>query len=368
MGIGLYIHIPFCKRKCPYCDFYSLEYEDSLADGYIKAVLRNIEHYGEIYGKIEVDTIYFGGGTPSLLKPEMFGEILEKTAKTFILTSPEISLEANPCTVSLQKLKDLYRVGFNRISFGVQSLCDNELKLLGRLHDSKTAIKAIENAYSAGFKDISADLMLGIIGQDIYSLDNNIKKLTQLPLTHISAYMLKVEQGTAYDTPKIYEQIPDEDMVADLYLHTIEALEIAGFPQYEISNFSRKGYECKHNLHYWRCEEYIGIGPSAHSFFGGKRYAVPRSLNDFIDDEFQNEQMTDENPASFSEYAMLQIRLIEGLNLEFCRDKYFVNIEEILEKSMHLEKNGLMKIQNNRIILTPKGCLVSNQIIGRLFL
>ena len=131
--------------------------------------------------------------------------------------------------------------------------------------------------------------------------------------------------------------------------------------------FSKKGYECKHNLHYWHCEEYIGIGPSAHSYLGGKRYAVPRSLNAFISNEIQDEQVTDENPASFSEYAMLQIRLTEGLDLDFCRDKYGADIDEILCKSSLLEKNGLIKIQNNRMILTPKGCLVSNQIIGRLF-
>lgn len=368
MGIGLYFHVPFCRRKCPYCDFYSLEYNDVAAEDYVKAVVRNLEHYNKQFGKINIDTIYFGGGTPSLLSDEMFGRILGRAEELFSFETPEISLEANPCTVSLESLKALHAVGFNRISFGVQSLCDNELKALGRLHDSKTAIRAVENAKTAGFSDISADLMIGIIEQDLYSLDKNIQKLAELPLSHISAYMLKVEQGTAYDTPKIYEQIPDEDKVADLYLHTIEELDKAGFKQYEISNFSKKGFECKHNLHYWRCEEYIGIGPSAHSFFNGIRYAVPSSLEDFISSEFQIEQVTDLNPAGFSEYAMLQIRLMEGVDLDYCKEKYGVNSEEIMRKSVTLEKNGLLNIYGNRIFLTPNGCLISNKIIGHLFI
>ena len=332
----------------------------------MSAVKRNLLYYSEKHCDISIDTIYFGGGTPSLLKAEMFEDILKTVSDNFDLLNPEISLEANPGTVNLEQLKDLRKIGFNRISFGVQSFCDDELKMLGRLHDSKTAIKAIWNARLAGFSNISADLMMGIIGQELYSMDNNIKILSKLPVSHISAYMLKIEHGTAYDTEEIYDKIPDDDSVSDLYLYAVNEFEKSGFKQYEISNFSKEGYECKHNLHYWHCDEYIGIGPSAHSHFNGKRYAAPRSLEEFIKNEHQTEEVTDENPATFSEYAMLQLRLMEGLDLEFCKNKYGIQTEKIIKDSTILEENGLVEMKKSVIKLTPKGCLVSNLIIGKL--
>ena len=277
MGIGLYIHVPFCRQKCPYCDFYSLRYNEDTVKAYTLSVLRNLEQYANRCKTLTVDTIYFGGGTPSLLPTQYLDSILTKIRECFTLENPEITLEANPCTITLEGLQALHFSGFNRISMGIQSLCDDELKTLGRLHDSQTALKALKIAHEAGFTNISADLMIGIIGQDLYSLDKNIQILSELELTHISAYILKIEPGTPYEAPKYSDHIPDEDSSADLYLHTVKALGQAGFMQYEISNFCRPGFESRHNLHYWRCEEYIGIGPAAHSYFQGKRYAVPRN-------------------------------------------------------------------------------------------
>lgn len=368
MGLGIYIHVPFCRQKCPYCDFYSLEYQPEAAAGYVHAVLRNLEYYGRQSGGAQVDSIYFGGGTPSLLPAESFAQILEGIAKAFTLASPEITLEANPGTVSLESLKALHHAGFNRISFGVQSLCDSELKKLGRLHDRETAVKAIEDAANLGFHNISADLMLGIIGQDLYSLDKSIAELSMLPLTHISAYILKTEPGTAYDRPEIRSNLPDEDTTADLYLRAAESLSARGFFQYEISNFCKEGFECRHNLHYWRCEEYIGIGPAAHSYFGGRRFAVPRSLEAFLAAEVQPVEVTDENPGGFEEFAMLRLRLMEGLALSDCKTAFGIEPQEILQKCRILEKQGLLKTQGERILLTPSGCLVSNKIIGALIL
>lgn len=365
---GLYIHIPFCVRKCPYCDFYSVAYTEKLAEEYTAAVLRNIESYGERFGKIPVETVYFGGGTPSLFPPRLLGEIIRGAEKHFMLDSQaEISFEANPGTVDLVRLKELRAAGFNRISFGVQSMNDEELKALGRLHDSSEAEKAVRNAHEAGFENISADLMLGIIGQTEKTLKESVERLSALPLTHISAYILKIEQGTPYDRQEIYNRIADEDKVADLYLTAVHELEKHGFLQYEISNFAKKDFPCEHNLKYWRCEEYIGIGPAAHSYFNGKRYGVARSLEDFLAEKVQKEGITDENPGGFFEYAMLKFRLSEGLDLDECTKKFGVDKDMVLKKIIPMERAGFVKRRKTAISLTPEGCLVSNEIIVELF-
>ncbi|MFA5658748.1 MAG: radical SAM family heme chaperone HemW, partial [Oscillospiraceae bacterium] len=271
MAVGLYFHIPFCMRKCPYCDFYSLVFSEEMQDEFTAAVVRNILSCG---GE-SVDTIYFGGGTPSLLSAESYVKIFKAISDNFKLESPEISLEANPGTIDYNKLKRLRELGFNRISFGVQSLSDNELSALGRIHTSAQAENAVILAKSAGFENISADIILGLIGQDENSLSSTIDRLCSLPVSHISAYMLKIEKNTPFNSPEIIRQLPDDEKTADIYLFAAEKLEKNGFLQYEISNFSKPGLECRHNLKYWRCEEYIGIGPSAHSYFNNKRYFSP---------------------------------------------------------------------------------------------
>ncbi len=368
MAAGLYIHVPFCKSKCPYCDFYSVKITNELVEGWVSAVLRNIKHYGEKYGKIKIDTIYFGGGTPSLVPEKMLNGILKKVDEVFCLENPEISLEANPCSVDLDRLKNLKHAGFNRISFGVQSLNENELKFLGRLHNYKEAVQAIENAALAGFKNISADIMLGVSGQTENSLRKTITDLIELPVSHISAYMLKIEKGTPFDSPQIRLCVPDDDKTAELYLFAVNALDDFGFYQYEISNFAKRDFECRHNLHYWKCEEYIGIGPGAHSFFDGKRFAAKPSLKEFIKMPFQSEEITDSSPGGFEEFSMLGIRLMQGLDLELCEKKYAINAEKIIKKCDMLEKNGLIKVCGKKISLTPRGCLLSNSIIATLFI
>ena len=361
MAIGLYIHVPFCKRKCPYCDFYSKSVTTDYEIQYVYALIRNIERYKNT----EIDSIYFGGGTPSILSDESYKRIFSAVKTNFKLIEPEISLEANPCSVNLDKLQFFRNVGFNRISFGVQSCVNSELEKLGRAHDFEQAKQAILNASKAGFENISADLMLGIPEQTSESLSFSIDELSKLPLTHISAYMLKIEKNTPFNTDSIINMLPDEDSVADLYLQAINELEKNDFNQYEISNFSKKGYECRHNLKYWRCEEYIGLGPSAHSFYNGKRYEVPRNLDDFINNEFQNEVVNEEHPHTFDEVAMLRLRLTEGLSRKVC-EEFDVDFEGILKKAEPLKKAGLVDIFDDRIVITKKGFLVSNSIIAQL--
>lgn len=350
---GLYIHIPFCLSKCPYCDFYSVKYGNEAAKRYTEAVLRNIEHY-----KDKFDTVYFGGGTPILLWREI-DSILEKAD---IDQNAEITVEANPCMAKPEILFSLKRSGVNRISFGVQSLNDSELKRLGRRHSADAAIKAIETAYSQGFDNISADLMLGTEGQSAESAASTLRRLTALPVTHISAYMLKIEKNTPYARAKL--DLPDEDEVCDIYLNTVNYLEAKGIRQYEISNFSKEGYTCAHNLKYWRCEEYLGIGPASHSFYNNRRFYVKRDINAFCESDIQITESEDEHPAGADEYAMLRLRLCEGLDLNEY-EKCGGNAGKMAENLKRLPES-LVIMKNNTVSLTAKGFLVSNTVIGAL--
>ncbi|MGN0596810.1 MAG: radical SAM family heme chaperone HemW [Ruminiclostridium sp.] len=351
--LGLYVHIPFCTSKCPYCDFYSVKYNCSCAREYMNAVIRNIEHYGETY-----DTVYFGGGTPILLWREICGIM----GKIRLSDNAEVTIEANPCVTTKEALCSLKAANVNRISFGVQSLNNNELKALGRRHSAETAVKAINLAKECGFEDISADLMLAVPGQTKESVINSIDGLSALPLTHISAYLLKIEENTPFYSQKL--DLPDEDETAEMYLTAVERLAQNGFSQYEISNFCRNGKACKHNLKYWRCEEYIGIGPAAHSYYKGKRFAVARDIDRFINSPVQQEEITDNSPHSFEEYAMLKLRLTEGLTFEECES--FGVGRAVMEKRIRLTPKEYLDVGNNRISLTPKGFLVSNLVISKL--
>lgn len=350
---GLYIHVPFCIRKCPYCDFYSVTKTD-LTDDYTAAVVRNIKARS-----ISADTVYFGGGTPSLLTAKQIAAML--SAVSDIAPNAEITMECNPNSVEEKYLSEIFAAGVNRISFGVQSLSDKELSALGRLHDSETAVKAINAAYKAGFRNISADLMLATAYQTPETLSETIEKLVTLPLNHVSAYMLKIEEGTPYGkSDTIRTLIPDEDETADMYLEAVQKLEENGFAQYEISNFAHKGFESRHNLKYWRCEEYFGIGPSAHSYINGVRKACPPSVEDFIGSELQQEAVTENNGGENDEKIMLRLRLTqEGIPLSVLAQEKLPNVEL-------LKKHGLLKQSGERIMLTPNGCLVSNEIICRL--
>lgn len=350
---GLYIHIPFCIRKCPYCDFYSVTKTD-LADDYTAAVVRNIKARS-----ISADTVYFGGGTPSLLTAKQIAAML--SAVSDIAPNAEITMECNPNSVDEKYLSEIFAAGVNRISFGVQSLSDKELSALGRLHDSETAVKAVNAAYKAGFRNISADLMLATAYQTLETLSETIEKLVTLPLNHVSAYMLKIEEGTPYGkSDTIQTLIPDEDETADMYLEAVRKLEENGFAQYEISNFAQKGFESRHNLKYWRCEEYFGIGPSAHSYIDRVRKACPPSVEDFIGSELQHESVTENNGGDNDEKIMLRLRLTqEGIPLSVLAQEKLSTVEQ-------LKKHGLLKQSGERIMLTPNGCLVSNEIICRL--
>lgn len=354
MMVGLYIHVPFCLAKCPYCDFYSVKYSREKAEQYKNAVIRNIKHYQ--MSDTVFDTVYFGGGTPILL----WREICEIIKHIHISDNCEITVEANPSCCTEEALAALRQAGVNRLSLGIQSFDDCELSALGRRHSGDKAEKAVLLAHDCGFKNISADLMLATPGQTEESLKKSLERYCALPVSHISAYMLKIEENTPFANSDL--NLPDEDETCELYLHTVKTLTEKGFKQYEISNFARDGMESRHNLKYWHCEEYVGIGPAAHSYLNGRRFYVDRDLQGFIDSPVQREITDEEQAGGFEEYAMLKLRLAEGLSFEECA-AFGVDKQVILQRCKKIP-DRLISIDKEKVCLTPKGFLLSNQIIA----
>lgn len=308
---------------------------------------------------LPVDTIYFGGGTPSLLSLPQLEQILQCIAKQFSLQQPEITLECNPATVTKETLSAYRRMGINRLSMGVQSLSDIQLKRLGRLHNAAEAIATVEQAAAVGFENLSCDAMLALPRQTEKELQNTLQQLTALPIQHLSVYLLKVEEGTPYAKSKWVEQLPDADAAADFYLQTVEILQQSGFLQYEISNFAKLGYESRHNCKYWRCEPYLGFGTAAHSCYGGKRFYVPSDLRAFCAAETQPIAIEDENPCTQAEQIMLGLRLLEGIPCEWLSPQQ-------IQKLKRYEKGDLVRFFGERVALTAKGCLVSNAILAEI--
>lgn len=353
---GIYIHVPFCAKKCPYCDFYSCGYTLRGAEEYKNAVIRNID----ALPCVDADTVYFGGGTPSLIPSDFIAEMLDALAKRTNLADPEITIEVNPRTVTFEKLKAYKRAGINRLSVGVQSGNNEDLNFLGRSHTFEKAAETVEQAVNAGFVNISCDLMIGTKGQTSDKLEQSIAKIAALPITHISSYILKIEENTPFGINNIEKFLPDDEQTAGLYLSSVSLLEAAGFKQYEISNFSCKDYRSRHNLKYWKCEEYMGIGPSAHSYYNGRRYYVPNNLESFCSDRFQRKVYEDYKAGTDEEKIMLGLRLTDGIR----PDDYPKLKRDILKKAEAYCAHGLAVFKNGRLCLTPKGFLVSNSIIS----
>ena len=356
---GLYIHVPFCEGKCPYCDFYSLRGNAALYDAYTAAVLRAIEHSPYDFS---AKTIYFGGGTPTLLGAERLCAILSAAKAKFGSQQLETTLEANPCSVDEAMLIRLRKGGFDRISFGVQSLDDTTLKLLGRKHSENQAISAIELAAKAGFRHISADLMLAVPNQTVSEIARSIETLSTLPIDHISAYMLKIEPKAAF-FGRFTE--PDEELYADCYQTAINACKAHGFLQYVISNFAKSDdAQSRHNLIYWRCENYLGIGPAAHSFMNGERFYFERDINAFINAEnCWSLAVSDGSGGDEEERLMLGLRLSEGVLLSSFSAPF---AEQVKKRAQPLIKANLIDEKDNRLFITENGFLVSNSIIASL--
>lgn len=358
--IGIYIHIPFCEQKCPYCDFYSIADKNEF-DKYTSAVVDRIITFSKIYNR-QVSTIYFGGGTPSLIDSKRLTQILSAIKDNFSITNDaEITVEVNPCSQSNIDFRELFDSGFNRISIGLQSACENELRILGRRHSANDAKQTVINAKDAGFENISLDLMLCVPEQTKSSLTESIKFCKDCDVNHISAYILKIEENTQFFRIKDSLSLFDDDEQSEMYIHAVNELENNGYLQYEISNFSKKGFEGKHNLKYWHDEEYIGIGPSAHSFINGKRFFYSRNFDEFYNDII----IEDGDGGDIEEFIMLSLRLNEGVSLEKLNNKYgYTPSQKLITSLNKLSDEGLINFINNSVSLTKDGFLVSNMIIN----
>lgn len=356
MTAGVYLHIPFCASKCPYCDFYSQLGTEEALDLYLAAMLRAIERFE---GELSADTLYFGGGTPVLLGAKRLEKLLKAVQARFGGGQQEITIEANPCAVDKPMLQRLAEAGFNRISFGVQSLNDGTLCVLGRRHTAEHAVNMLLAAADAGFSHISADLMLAVPGQSLAEIEASIKAIAALPVDHLSAYLLKIEQGTPF--AKKYSD-PNEDFSADCYLKMAEICAQQGFSQYEISNFARnEGAQSRHNLKYWLCRPYVGIGPAAHSFYNGRRFYFPRNLSAFsMADNPWDITVDDGLGGDDSERLMLGLRLSHGVAFDDFSADFATAIKK---KAPALCGAGLLEMTDYGVRLTLKGFLLSNSVI-----
>lgn len=356
------MHIPFCRSKCPYCDFYSVRADDSIKMQYVSALKNRISAEMSVL-ECKADTLYIGGGTPSVLGARKLSEIV-KSASPFLYSDAEITVECNPYALSADFFKELAQSGVNRISMGLQSANDGERRSLGRLSNAETVKNAVCNAQNAGINNISLDIMLGVPHQTEKTLSKTLDFCISLGVPHISAYILKLEEGTWFYKNQSSLALPDDDAVADFYLQTCDTLEKNGIMQYEISNFAKPDFESRHNLKYWHCEEYLGLGPAAHSFFNGKRFYFERDLNAFL---CGAKPVADGNGGDFTEYAMLRLRLSVGLlNSEVVKRFGHSISDEIIKKSAFFADNGFMELSSDGLRLTKKGFLLSNSILAEI--
>lgn len=362
MAFGLYLHIPYCEGKCRYCDFYSKGDSRSVPEEYLDALLREMRRFCNCdCSNLRPDTLYLGGGTPSLLTPSQVARLIDAAAP---VPKAEITLEANPDTVTPETLQGYRRAGVNRLSVGVQSASGRQLRCLGRPHDAAAARRALEWAHQAGFENISGDLMLALPNYTFDELDATLELLIQGGVTHVSSYLLKLEPKTPFGLHPP-AGLPDEDAAADFYLYAVERLRDAGFAQYEISNFARPGYESRHNLIYWNCQDYLGLGPAAYSCMGGIRFHYPADLKGFLAGETAPVQ---DGKLDAYEYIMLSTRLCAGLDLEFLERRWGIRLEDRqLQLLRACEKAGLCRLTTGRLTLTPKGMLVQNSVLTEVF-
>lgn len=368
-ALGIYLHIPFCIKKCNYCDFCSLANSDSsLMIEYSRELARRIREFSAIYGKQAADTVYFGGGTPTLLPHSCFEEIFSALGDSFFVAGDsEITVECNPASIDLKGLEGLRSLGVNRLSIGLQSANDDELEMLGRVHSFDDFCVTYENARRVGFDNISVDLMYGLPLQTKDKLEYSLEKLIELSPEHISAYGLKIEEGTRFYKDRDSLALPDDDTCAEFYELCCERFAKSGYRRYEISNFSLDGRESRHNLKYWSLEDYVGFGVAAYSCFRGERFGNSRNIKDFLEgrDVCEYRQKISNND-KISEYVMLGLRLEKGISLE---DYFVISGRELFEDYPTVKdfiSKGFMKLEDGRLAFSTKGFLVSNIILSEI--
>ena len=367
--IGIYIHIPFCKQKCYYCDFISYCNKDNLIEKYIQAVKKEIQLQEIIK---EIDTIYIGGGTPSYIEAKYIKEILEEIKTKNISKEAEITIEVNPGTVTLEKLKEYKNCGINRLSIGLQSTQDNLLKTIGRIHNFEEFLETYKMARKVGFKNINVDLMLGLPSQKISDLKESLEKVLELKPEHISVYSLIVEENTpiASKIEKNELVLPEEETERNMYWYVKNTLELNGFHHYEISNFAKKGFESKHNLDCWNQQEYIGFGVAAHSYVDNVRYSNTENLEKYIknidlgipENNRTIHEVQNENDKK-KEYMLLGLRKIDGIKIGDFKNIFGENPIYLYRNELSkLSEEGLIEIDEDVIKLTNKGIDLANLV------
>ena len=368
-SLGLYIHVPFCRQKCLYCDFCSVAgAEGELVEKYVSALCRCLEINSQNAKGYKVDTIYLGGGTPTVLSASQMERVLDSCFGGYSVTpDAEITSECNPATGSPEYFSDIRKMGVNRISIGLQSMQDGELRALGRIHDKNGFLDTFGAVRDAGFDNVSVDIMYGIPEQTIHSFEDTLKKIVDISPEHISAYCLKVEENTPFGKMGDKLVLPNDDVTSDMYELCNSVLGGAGYARYEISNFSKQGRESRHNLRYWLGEEYIGIGAAAHSYFDGERYAISPNITAFANGEFilcDREKISLED--RMTEYVMLRMRLSRGASAKEFRQLFGRQLLDEFCEAKRFIQSGHILFDSDCLRFSEKGIFVSSYILSEI--
>ena len=373
--LELYIHIPFCIQKCNYCDFLSFSAKPEEMAAYVKALLKQIASKAVVAQKYQVTTIFVGGGTPSILPNKEMEKIFNKLREVFcVINDAEITIEVNPGTTTQEKLRAYYQMGINRLSIGLQSTQDAELKALGRIHTYQEFLDTYEQARKIGFDNINIDLMSEIPGQNVFSWEESLKRVIKLAPEHISAYSLIIEEGTPF-----YQQYGKESGLSDLPLMPTEdeilamdemtksMLKVHGYLRYEISNYAQIGYECKHNLGYWDRKEYLGLGLGASSYVNQERLKNISGMKEYIEEpERREEKKSLTKQEQMEEFCFLGLRKTKGVRIEDFKTQFGYSLQEIFGAEIEeLNQAGLLKIENNRLFLTARGLELGNYVFAK---
>ena len=372
-GMELYLHIPFCVKKCAYCDFLSFPSGQEIQRQYAKRLMEDIGCMGKEYGDIPVDTIFIGGGTPSVLESRLIVDLMEHVNRAFqISDGAEISMEANPGTVTREKLKEYRRAGINRISFGLQSANDRELKLLGRIHTWAEFLESFALARECGFTNLNIDLMSALPGQTCESWKDTLKRVTDLEPEHISAYSLIIEEGTPfgekYGSEEGRKLLPDEDSEREMDHETKRFLRECGYERYEISNYAKPGRECRHNIGYWTGVPYLGLGLGASSYMNGSRFAVSSDMQQYLEEKpgtFTDvEKLTKKDMEE--EFFYVGLRMTAGVSLSEFERRFGMSAEEVYPGLMEtFVEEKAAEFRGDRFVLTDYGLDVSNYIMAQ---
>ena len=392
--LGLYVHVPFCETKCPYCDFNTYAGIEPLAPAYVAALVRELSLWGAMLGRPDVTTVFLGGGTPSYLPADSIAAVLATARRRFALADDaEVTLEANPGDFDEAKLAAYLDCGVNRLSIGVQSLDDGLLRILGRRHSAREAKRAYRMARAAGFHNVSVDLMYGLPRQSAETWRETLREVLALEPPHVSAYCLTLEEGTPMRRWVQSGQLPepDADLAADMYEHAQDALGSAGYRHYEISNWARTGYESRHNLTYWRNRPYLGVGPGAHSYLGAYRFSNLNSPREYVSrlqeaplsaeplSDGPTRQTLDAFPVvadveeiaprlEMAETLMMGLRLDAGIAQDDFARRFGVSLSHAYGDTLaDLHSLGLLETADGRLKLTPKARLLANEVFARFF-